>query len=75
MQARYDLLMKLAADSNSALYFSDGSQRTGASHRATFWAGYNNFSSHHPGNCGLGRADFAAGRDFAKISKEKSDAR
>lgn len=38
---QYNIMLKLARDKTSTLYNTDGSQRTGATHRSLFWRGYN----------------------------------
>lgn len=66
LQKMYATMLALAQDRSSELYH-EGFQRSGAGHRAAFWAGYNGVKiTPHviPGT--FSAACAAAGRDYRK---------
>ena len=65
---QYLIMLEMARDKKSSLYNSDGSQRKGASHRDSFWRGFNFGDSRPdliPARNTLAYPCFKAGMDYA----------
>lgn len=65
---QYNIMLELARDKTSTLYNKDGSQNMGASHRSTFWKGYNGTYKNRPNlaphvSC-ISYCTYRAGIDF-----------
>lgn len=78
MQSNFELLLALAADETSEMYY-EGRPRRGAGHRAAFWDGFTgDFTFSGPGRSAmvvpgtLSAAYFMAGREFAKRLKKSA---
>ena len=64
---QYHVMMDLARDPTSSLYNSDGTHNRGASHRGTFWDGYEfgaKYPHRVPGTRSLSYCVWRAGIDF-----------
>lgn len=75
-QAIYDLMLSLAADKSSELYWQ-GEPRRGAGHRAAFWDGFSGtFDLDGPKRSAnvipgtMSAVCFMAGREFARRQKK-----
>mgnify|MGYP003477032377 CR=1 FL=1 len=73
MQRVYDVLLNLAADCTSELYWK-GQPRRGASHRCAFWDGFNGLKKTPaaiPGT--LSWACYQAGKEWARRQRLTND--
>jgi hypothetical protein len=64
-QRAYDVMLEMAADPKSNLYYK-GKPRRGASHRCAFWDGYEGTRTTAVISGTLSAVCFAAGKAFAK---------
>ena len=73
---QYNAMLELARDKTSTFYNTDGSQNNQASHRSTFWKGYNGTLVNHPklapkSTC-ISYPNYRAGMDF-KVEEEENE--
>ena len=69
LQEHYDLMLKHARAGK--FYTEDGRQWRGASHRASFWNGFNGLRNQLCSRGTFNYVSFYAGRQFAKEQRAK----